>query len=174
MLSTLYVIAIAILVVLIGHFMIKNLIISQDCSVFSTKYNDRDSELEKTLKQPQSRLDISQKIKDFATSCIDISDGLYSDLNHICKQSKVGARISLEQLPVHPKVKKNPQWTEFVLSGGDDYELCFTLNPKSLDKLPNNCTIIGQVECGQQVSIYSNNQKIDYNKKGFVHFSSVL
>ena len=47
MLSTAYVIVIAILVVLIGHFIIKNIIISNDCSVFSAKYNERDSELEK-------------------------------------------------------------------------------------------------------------------------------
>ena len=64
MLSTLYVIAIAVLVVLIGHFMIKNLIISNDYSVFSTKYNDRDSELEKTKRELENEKALLKNLKE--------------------------------------------------------------------------------------------------------------
>ena len=63
MLSTLYVIVIAILIVLIGHFIIKNIIISNDCSVFSTKYNERDSELEKTKRELENEKALLKNLK---------------------------------------------------------------------------------------------------------------
>jgi thiamine-monophosphate kinase len=131
------------------------------------------SELEAHLKQPVPRLDVSDTIKYFASSCIDISDGLMSDLNHICSQSHLGAQVNLENLPIHSQVKNHPQWMKYVLSGGDDYQLCFTFSPKHLMKLPEDCTVIGQMKCGNEVSLFSNNQKIDYSQKGFIHFSSV-
>lgn len=63
MLSTLYVIVIAILIILIGHFIIKNIIISNDCSVFSTKYNERDSELEKTKRELENEKALLKNLK---------------------------------------------------------------------------------------------------------------
>jgi thiamine-monophosphate kinase len=132
------------------------------------------SKLADALFTPHPQLEISQSIKHFAHSCIDISDGLLADLGHICNQSLVGAKISLEQIPVHPIVKKdNPQWMNQVLSGGDDYQLCFTFSSKDLDKLPDNCTIIGQMGCGSTVKVFRDNQEIEVSNKGFIHFSTV-
>ncbi|HOP23280.1 MAG TPA: thiamine-phosphate kinase [Gammaproteobacteria bacterium] len=131
-----------------------------------------ETELTKALFTPEPQLEISQQIREFATSCIDISDGLLADLGHICHQSQKGAKISLEQIPVNSLVKKSPQWSHYVLSGGDDYQLCFTFNPSDLTKLPDNCTIIGQICCSGGVRVYSGNKEIQISQKGYVHFSN--
>lgn len=130
-----------------------------------------DSQLIKHLQKPLPRLDISERIKGFASSCIDISDGLASDLNHICKKSRVGAKVNVEHLPVHHEVKKNPNWMSYALSGGDDYQLCFTFAPKHLSQLPADCTVIGEIKCGKQADFYSNNEKIESLQKGYIHFN---
>lgn len=74
------------------------------------------------------------------TAMIDVSDGLSSDLMHICKASDVGAFIEEGKVPLHPKTEAkaldfqlNPITT--ALNGGEDYELLFTINEKDLDKI---------------------------------------
>lgn len=74
------------------------------------------------------------------SSMIDVSDGIASDLFHICKQSGVGAYIEESGVPIHPDAQM--QALQFhldpitcALSGGEDYELLFTINPKDLDKV---------------------------------------
>lgn len=132
------------------------------------------SKLADCLHTPEPQLYISQQIKSFAHACIDISDGLLADLGHICKQSGVGAKLSLEQIPVNPIVKNNnPEWINQALSGGDDYQLCFTFSAEDLDKLPANCSVIGQTGCGSTVRIFKNNQEIEVGNKGFVHFNNL-
>lgn len=134
----------------------------------------KDSTLVDALHTPDPQLEISNHIKSFAHSCIDISDGLLVDLGHICKASKLGARISLEQIPVSAEVKATSgQWSNYVLSGGDDYQLCFTFDAKDLDKLPANCTVIGQMGCGEGVKVFANNKEITVKKTGFIHFNKV-
>jgi thiamine-monophosphate kinase len=74
------------------------------------------------------------------TSMIDVSDGIASDLFHICKQSGVGAFVEESGVPIHPDAQM--QALQFhldpitcALSGGEDYELLFTIDPKDLDKV---------------------------------------
>lgn len=67
-----------------------------------------------------------------ATSMIDISDGLSSDLGHICDESQVGVKLFTDKIPVCDSVKKVAQSTglsfiDLALNGGEDYELCFTV-----------------------------------------------
>jgi thiamine-monophosphate kinase len=71
---------------------------------------------------------------------IDISDGLASDLLHICKRSGLGAILEESGVPIHPDAQL--QALEFkldpitcALSGGEDYELLFTIDPKDVDKV---------------------------------------
>jgi thiamine-monophosphate kinase len=81
------------------------------------------------LHRPIPRIDLGLKLREIATSCIDISDGLLADLGHILKASNCGATIDLEKIPCIDYLKNdldNPQFQEFLLAGGDDYELCFT------------------------------------------------
>jgi thiamine-monophosphate kinase len=86
------------------------------------------------------------------TAMIDISDGLSSDLMHICKASGVGAFIEEAQVPIHEEARL--QAMEFrldpitcALHGGEDYELLFTVDPKDLDKVRfmDSVYIIGEI-----------------------------
>lgn len=81
------------------------------------------------LDTPLPRVGLGQALRGVARSAIDISDGLIADLGHICERSRVGAEIELEQLPKSRIVRRylsRPVAREALLSGGDDYELCFT------------------------------------------------
>jgi len=91
---------------------------------------------------PQPRIELSQKlIKQNLSQCAtDISDGLIADLSNICKASRLQAKIYLSQIPISNEAKiylqNNPQINVLeLLSGGDDYELIFTVNPKNLNKI---------------------------------------
>lgn len=122
------------------------------------------------LHKPSPRTDIAQQIKHMATAMIDVSDGLLADLNHICVASEVGAVIELSQVPINEIVLKSKQWQKHVLAGGDDYQLCFTINPKDEENLPDDCHIIGQIITGQGVMVLHHHQPIETNFKGYQHF----
>ncbi len=90
--------------------------------------------------EPSCRLDASRKIAPLANAMIDISDGLGSEVLHICRQSNTGARIEAASIPLHEDVKaaadllgKDP--LEFALSGGEDFELLFSIAPDKLAQL---------------------------------------
>ena len=83
------------------------------------------------LHRPIPRVDLKYLLRAYAGSAIDISDGLLSDLQHVCTASGVGAALKLDQIPVHALVRKYSPDTalNFALNGGDDYELCLTISP---------------------------------------------
>jgi thiamine-monophosphate kinase len=78
---------------------------------------------------PQPQIALGEGLRNFASACIDISDGLVADLGHICKASDLGAAIKSDLLPIHSELKDNQsnQVLEWALTGGDDYQLCFTV-----------------------------------------------
>ena len=108
----------------------------------------------KRLLSPLPRLNEARKIaqEKIATSMIDISDGLLLDLSHILEESKVGAEIWQEKIPVDEDVKKicleeGKSFLDFALGGGEDYELLFT-SPFEIEKgekLPFTVTKIGKI-----------------------------
>ncbi|MGB2105677.1 MAG: thiamine-phosphate kinase [Porticoccaceae bacterium] len=79
--------------------------------------------------QPQPQIDLGLGLRKYASACIDISDGLLADLGHISKASGVSASINSQSLPIHTDLKQqySKQIAEWALSGGDDYQLCFTV-----------------------------------------------
>lgn len=107
------------------------------------------------LLKPEARQDIvdwlgEQDIK--PTSMIDVSDGLSSEILHICKQSHCGAVVYEEKIPVHPdarqfayKLELDP--TACALSGGEDYELLFTIKQEDYEKivLSEQISVIGYI-----------------------------
>ena len=108
--------------------------------------------LERQLK-PEARKDIIKLLKDLdvkPTSMIDISDGLSSEIIHICKQSKVGCDLYEEKIPLDPQVistceEFNIDSTMIALSGGEDYELLMTISQEDFPKIKANpnLTVIG-------------------------------
>ena len=79
------------------------------------------------LHQPQPRVALGGALCGIANSAIDISDGLLGDLGHILVASNAGAEIDFERVPVSTTLRAYPQLlNSCALSGGDDYELCFT------------------------------------------------
>jgi thiamine-monophosphate kinase len=84
-------------------------------------------ELKMRQLKPNPRIKEGQFLSKFATSMIDISDGLSSDLRHICQSSQVGAKIFADKIP---NLEAGIWNLGFALNGGEDFELLFTANPK--------------------------------------------
>ncbi len=130
--------------------------------------------------RPAPRVNLGLKLREIATSCIDISDGLLADLGHILKASNCGATIELEKIPCIDYLKndlENPEFQAFILAGGDDYELCFTAPPSKREainllskqlNLPLNIIASTRMDIGLQVCY--KNKKITLLKQGFDHF----
>jgi len=89
--------------------------------------------LQSRLDRPSPRIAEGRALQGLATAAVDISDGLISDLGHICKAGGVGASLQLKALPCSPGVaafvETHGDWS-LPLSSGDDYELCFTVAPE--------------------------------------------
>ncbi|MEH6763545.1 MAG: thiamine-phosphate kinase [Aequorivita antarctica] len=110
--------------------------------------------VERQLK-PEARKDISALLKELdvkPTSMIDISDGLSSEILHICKSSKAGCNLFEDKIPLDPQVistceEFNLNSTTIALSGGEDYELLFTIKTEDYPKIKANpnLTIIGHI-----------------------------
>ena len=101
----------------------------------------------------ECRLDVSALIAQLAHAMIDISDGLAAEVNHICEQSGTGAEIMAARIPVHPLVRDAARRTgsqplALALTGGEDFELLFSITPekkKQLDAEGIKTTRVGNV-----------------------------
>lgn len=110
--------------------------------------------IERQLK-PEARLDILSYLKELnvkPTSMIDISDGLSSEILHLCKASNVGCHVYDEKIPIDAKTSMtaidfNLDPGTCALNGGEDYELLFTVDQKDFDKIKGNpnMTVIGHM-----------------------------
>ena len=134
--------------------------------------------IERQLK-PEARKDIIGLLKDLKvkpTSMIDISDGLSSEILHICTQSKVGCDVYEDKIPLDPQVISTCEEfelnsTTIALSGGEDYELLFTVSQDDFPKIKGNpnLTVIGHI-MEESVGIHlvtRANQKIKITAKGW-------
>ena len=130
------------------------------------------------LNKPTPRLIESEKIRMFATSCIDISDGFLQDLGHILKASDVGTQITVADLPLSTALKTLPKKLAInaALSGGDDYELLFTIPQKNQAAFEKHVKIGGVVYCkkigviNHQSGSIIDAQGMQLVSSGFNHF----
>ncbi len=126
--------------------------------------------------KPNPRILEGQIISKFATSMIDVSDGLSSDLMHICQSSKVGAKIYAEKIPICNFENKNLEfeiWNlESILNGGEDFELLFTANVKKKLKIfSSEFYSIGEITQNvEKIELISNNKTLILEPKGYQHF----
>lgn len=123
---------------------------------------------------PEPRVSEGQKITEYATSCIDLSDGIASDLPHILEKSSVGALLDWDSIPLSKAVRQYVEATgdwEMPLTAGEDYELCFTVAPANLAAINIKCTQIGVVESLAGLRIKRMGRVELLGVKGFEHFS---
>jgi len=105
--------------------------------------------------KPEPRTDVIEWLEQnniTPTSMIDVSDGLSSDMLHICRQSQMGCHIYEKELPIHEETKAmafefNMDPTMCALNGGEDYELLFTIKQEDYEKIKNynQVTVIGYI-----------------------------
>ncbi|MBU3658716.1 MAG: thiamine-phosphate kinase [Flavobacteriales bacterium] len=137
--------------------------------------------IERQLK-PEARVDIIQYLKELEvvpTSMIDISDGLASEILHLCKASKVGCYLYDEKIPIDAKTSMtaidfNLDPSTCALNGGEDYELLFTVKQEDFEKVNSNpnMTIIGHIT-DEKDGIYfidKSGSAITLKAQGWKHF----
>ncbi len=133
--------------------------------------------LKKSFLEPMAQLDKSRLFSEYASSMIDISDGLSSDLGHICEQSKVGAVIHKPQIPISMETKQAASVLgidvfELALSGGDDYQLLFTV-PRKFSPRIKGAYHIGEIVNGKDIILESKDRKEKIKKRGYNHFAKL-
>ncbi len=124
--------------------------------------------LAQRFNQPLPKIEFGQNLMTYASSCIDISDGLVQDLNHICKKSQVAMKIDRHKIPLSQNLLAHcseQQALKFALTGGDDYQLAYTANHCE------NGIYIGEV----MTALDSEDAKVsilgaDFKQSGFQHF----
>lgn len=133
--------------------------------------------------RPMPRILQGQALRGLASAAIDISDGLIADLGHILHASGCGARVNLDALPLSAALRDGfepEQQRRWALSGGEDYELCFTvpeMNRGALDVALGHLgvpfTCIGQiVTSSESLTLLENGNAVAWHHKGFDHFDT--
>jgi thiamine-monophosphate kinase len=170
-----------------GAFMGLN-VLQREKEVFKVNPNNQpDLEpysyiVERQLK-PEARKDIIALLKGLEvhpTAMIDISDGLSSEILHLCKQSNVGCNVYEDKIPLDPTVISACEEFKLdsslvALSGGEDYELLFTIDQKEFPKIKGNpnLTVVGHMTAADQGAhlISRNDAKIPLTAQGWNSFN---
>lgn len=142
---------------------------------------EHQNHLLKRLNYPTPRLSVGTSLRRIASACIDISDGLVSDIQHILKASQCGATIHVDKLPLSQALKESvtgEQAIGYALSAGDDYELLFTVSEEQKGHLETtlasanaHATYIGHLtgKVGK-LELRQADKPYKYSVKGYEHF----
>ncbi len=133
------------------------------------------------LDRPTPRIAAGLRLRGLAHACVDVSDGLFADLGHVCSRSGVGAEIELSRLPassVLAGLDDALRWRHQA-TGGDDYELCFTAPAarrveaeQAMDLAGTAVTRIGRIVLGQGVrALDPNGSQWQPSRNGYQHFA---
>ncbi|MGB5446243.1 MAG: thiamine-phosphate kinase [Psychromonas sp.] len=142
------------------------------------------------LELTEPRIELGLLLRGLASSCIDISDGLTQDLAHILKASQCTAVIEMSNLPISKIIRKEISFGSFkddlalqyALTGGDDYELLFTISENNLRRLREliaqqtglmpSISVIGCTtsQQSQLIEFYKDNQPVSFAPGGWDHF----
>lgn len=131
--------------------------------------------------RPTPRLALGVALRSLASSCIDVSDGLLADAGHLAARSGCAIELDAARLPLSAALREAcdaPTALRHALTGGDDYELCFTVPPSALPRLaaladvgmpPLAC--IGRVHAGAGVRVLDpHGRALEFARPGFDHF----
>jgi thiamine-monophosphate kinase len=135
---------------------------------------------EERLHRPTPRCALGMALRGIAHAAIDVSDGLLGDLGHLLARSQLGAEIDAASLPAGPALSQQPadRQTDYMLNGGDDYELCFTAPPEQRDavlsaaaSVNTSVTRIGRLKLGAGIQILDTAGKsLPFTSQSFDHF----
>ena len=129
--------------------------------------------------RPSARVIFGQHLASYASSAIDVSDGLYADLLKLLSASKLGGSIDIDTIPLSDAMRMTmtPETQiDLALAGGDDYELCFTSAAafSDIEKLAKDCEVkvtrIGTVRPGTGLDCYQDGHVVGFVDKGYRHF----
>jgi len=130
---------------------------------------------------PEPRIALGRSLRTVASAAIDVSDGLLADLAHICERSGCGAHIDVESLPKSSEMSAlfdAAECERWSLTGGDDYELLFTVPPeRMLDAEVRiaaagiRCAPIGRIVEGTGVTCHRGGRPIAIDRRGYDHFA---
>jgi thiamine-monophosphate kinase len=132
--------------------------------------------------RPSPRVNCGEMLgeKRLATSMIDLSDGLSSDLAHLCRESGVGAKIDAARIPSDPSIAHarlpDADPLALALNGGEDYELLFTVSPRRSARLPKEFDGVPFTEIGEitddagRITIVEDGRTRILRPSGFTHF----
>lgn len=129
--------------------------------------------------QPAPQIKFAQQLLGCIHSAIDLSDGLLGDAEHIAQQSRVRLNLRLDLVPIDESLQQlGEQGLQLAITGGDDYQLCFTADPQAKNEIINaanltqtKITQIGHVAEGKAgVDWYDGDQRIELDWQSFRHF----
>ncbi|MGI9235596.1 MAG: thiamine-phosphate kinase [Woeseiaceae bacterium] len=121
--------------------------------------------------RPAARIEIGRRLVGRASAAIDVSDGLIGDLRKLLAASGVGGELHIDRVPLSAKITAlcdEEERTRLALSGGDDYELCFTANADSVKGI-ENVTTIGKVISGGGLVCRNQGVVVEYDDSGYRH-----
>ncbi len=151
-----------------------SLVGEQTCGAVEAELRDR-------YWHPRPRIALAAQLRALLSSCIDISDGLIADLSHLARSSHCGISVHCDRVPIAPAVVQllgYERARQLALTGGDDYEICFTLpveheaNVIDIAKgLDINVTWIGRMVEGSQLQVIDEQGLIlEFDHVGYRHF----
>lgn len=134
--------------------------------------DDHDEFLVQRFLRPAARVATGRALRGNAHAAIDLSDGLLADLSKLLAASGVGAEIDIGKIPLSAAMCKrfgDEERRRFALTGGDDYELCFTADADTVSHI-DNITAIGQVIAEPDLTCFQDGVVVEVDAAGYRHF----
>ena len=136
--------------------------------------------LRKRFLYPSPRMALGKSLRGYASACIDVSDGLLGDVGKLAQASGCGVELSYKDLPVSEELVAavgDARARELALTGGDDYELCFTVSPPNVGRLRQDLpperwgySLIGTVREASGAVVTQNGNVMEFSHSGYDHF----
>lgn len=129
--------------------------------------------VKKSYLEPKAQLETSSKIAPFINSMIDVSDGLAPEIRHICDESKCGAIIYKDKIPIDDEVRDvakalDEDEYDYALFGGEDFELVYTVSKDNLDKV--NGFLVGEITENKEALLSFKGKEKKLSESGYDHF----
>jgi len=130
---------------------------------------------------PTPRMALGERLRGYASACIDVSDGLLGDAGKLASASRAGAELSFGELPVSEPLLAalgEERARELALTGGDDYELCFAVQPQDIARLLTELpperwgyTRIGALRAASGTAVLRDGTVMELSHPGYQHFT---